>query len=169
MEKKLVKKFYIGFLALAIMYGLLIIGFTIGSIIAWINYTRGKEELFMSILVTAVLLTVSIIFIVYAIPSFRDLTAVRQRKFERIIGTIVRYNKVEHGGEPPTHGYYTVVKDNITGKEVELSIVNRREKEIYNPLIKEEIVVQELFGTYNFIYLKHTKLAVIDDSEIKKD
>jgi len=76
----------------------------------------------------------------------RDLPAVWQRKFEGMTGTIIRYKAKIYGGEPPTVDYRPVVKDNLTGKEFVLVIVNRKD---LKPR-RGEIVGAEHYGTHNF-------------------
>jgi hypothetical protein len=92
----------------------------------------------------AMLLFLFILSVTVVVPHALDFKAAKRKKFESVTGTVARYKKVNHGGEPPTTSFYPIIKDSITGKELILKVngaeINRR---------------------YTFIYLKHTKLALI--------
>jgi MFS family permease len=169
MEKKLIKRFYISFVATVTMFAFLFAIFTAGTIHLWNQYEQGEETVFWAILFMVFLLITILTFIVLLIPILRDLPAVRKGNFERMTGTIIRYKRVQHGGEPPTHSWHPIVRDNTSNKEIELTIINRNENknEVYNPLTNKDDVASELYGTYEFIYIPHTKLAVIVDKTIQ--
>ncbi len=168
MEKKLARWFYMGFLIATIMCFASTTIMTLVTIESWIKYVQGEYKLIVLIVSIGLLITSFVLSTIWLKPSFCDLPAVRERNFEKMTGTIIRYKRVQQGGEPPTHSWHPIVRDGATGNELELTIVNRRESEIYNPLTKKDEIAPEFYGTYNFIYLKHTRLAVIDDQSTLK-
>lgn len=168
MEKRLVRWFYRGFWIIAIICLAATTIMIIGTIESWNKYILGEYQLIIPIMFTGLLIISLILLIIGILPSLRDLPAVRKRNFETMTGTIIRYKRVQQGGEPPTHGWDAIVKDDSTGNEIQLNIINRKEREVYNPLTKKDEIAPEFYGTYNFIYLKHTKFAVIDDQSTLK-
>ena len=162
MEEKLVKRFYISLWGNTIVSIIFIVFFAIVLIVTYVDYNRGNVE-FSRLIVIVVILLILIpnIILKPLIPKLRDLPAVRQRKFEKMTGTIVRYREVML--DEYTSDHRPIVKDNVTGKEIMLRIVNRESPTTYKlPFQKDEIVDFKYYGTYSFIYLKNTKLAVIE-------
>jgi len=168
MEKQLARLFFRGFWIAIIICFTAITIMTMVVFESWNKYVQGELKLIVTFLSIGLLVIITIISIVGILPGIRDFSAVRKRNFEKMNGTIIRYRRVQHGGEPPTHSWHPIVRDSTTGKEIELTILNRREKEVRNPLTKKDEIAPEFYGTYNFIYLKNTKLAVIDKQSILK-
>jgi hypothetical protein len=168
MEKILVRWFYRGFWIAIILCFLTITILAICLVDSWNKYIQGEYKMIVLIMLIGLLVLFTILYIIWLLPSFRDLPAVRKRNFEKINGTILRYKRVQHGGEPPTHSWHPIVRNNSTGEEIELIIAIPKEREEYVSFTKTDENAPEFYGTYNFIYLKNTKLAVIDKLSILK-
>ena len=145
-EKKLIKKFY---LIIGIGIGLLSM-LTIGLV--WVLIMVSKMS-WCFFLISPLLIFLGWQFIPYA----KDLGAVRNKSFQRVIGTVVGYKKFQAGASFTAKWFYNpIVKDETTGEEIELdvNIGQYATKGVKNP---EEVGVGE---KYIFLYLKNSKLAV---------
>ncbi|MDR1697866.1 MAG: hypothetical protein LBR37_03005 [Erysipelotrichaceae bacterium] len=165
MEKKLVKCFYISILIIIFLFAFALVMIFAGIVNVWKQYNQGEGSIFSVIFFSLFLVATSILFIIVLMPFLRDLPAVRKGNFERMTGTIVQYKKRDHDSDISTHSWHPITRDEITEKEIELTIINRNENknEVYNRAKNEYDVIPEFYGTYTFIYLKYTKLAIIGD------
>jgi hypothetical protein len=105
-------------------------------------------ESFSILIIIYLLIIVSLIIaaIIDTKPYFKDLRYVKAREFLTIIGEVISYRRVVHGGDPDTINYYPTIRD------------------IDKEWIQVEIKVDntELNETYQCVYLPNTKLAVCE-------
>jgi|GEM_PF-4028172 len=153
-----------------LLLGSVVALYAIGTYWAWIQYLKdGEKPIVTPIVINLFFFAHIVLFCFLAIPCIRDLPAVIRHKPEKMTGTIVGY-KVKH--EEGRNTYLPIVENDSTGKRVVLSVVNRREITVRNPLtvrsplLKDAVIDDVLsYGRYSFSYFKHTKIAIIEGAE----
>ena len=99
--------------------------------------------------ITLAVVAVGCAFFTYKlIPHFQDLSAVKAESFEVFTGEVIGYAKVNYGTDSGTTYKNPKIKDS-EGKTIVLNL---------------KYWTTELNKTYTFIYLKHTRLAVVKES-----
>lgn len=147
MEKKLITKFYKVFITSSLGFFICIMLFLIGTIITLNDCLSNDESPFFPLVLFIFLIVSLIIAFRYLRDYFFDLSAVRKKDFKTITGVVIRLQKVEGGGEVPPVYYYPIIRDDETGKEIGLTLEGC------------------LIGCrYKFLYLEHTKIAVISEN-----
>lgn len=114
------------------------------SVITLVNYLKTYEKIYLPLIFFAFFIGMIIGTLISIRPFIKDWKAVKTNNFEKLTGSVIRFRKVEHGGEPPDTSYYPIIAEAETGKEIELKIDSLH-----------------LGETYSFYYLKYTKLAII--------
>ena len=82
-----------------------------------------------------------------------DMITIKKGTYKKITGTVIGIKEKEQGGDPPTTKYYPIIKDEVTGEEVKLDVMDT---DVQRKVHK--------YCRYSFLYLPHTKLAVIAES-----
>ena len=143
MESQLKKKFYKRFAltAIAVLVADIVIGAL--AIIFWIKFAQAKSIIVIPIVFSVVLLICMIGTVTNLIPFLMDLGRVRKNAFQVIKGTI-EGNPKGADGDSPTPNYLRTVKAE-DGTTFQILIVDGAQKG----------------KRYRFLYLPHTKLAVI--------
>ena len=140
LETQLKKKFFKSLIVSAVLFALSIFIFLIVLLTSWTIFPS-----FLSIIFTAFLG----LYIIYAVrrivPFLKDISSIKNKRFELAEGIVVGYKKHVHGGEPPTTSYTPIIQDEISNQQIELDV----EGTVLN-------------GRYRFLYLKNTSLAVFE-------
>lgn len=142
MQEKLRKKFFKKFWINLSIMSLGVIILIIVSSITLVNYLKTNEKIYLPLIFFAFLFGMFIATLISIRPFIKDWKAVKTNKFEKLTGSVIRFRKVEQGGEPPSTEYYPIIAEMETGKEIELKIDGLK-----------------LGETYTFLYLRNTKLA----------
>lgn len=140
MKEKLIKKFYHRFFSSCIISTICVVIFTI-----LIIYSIYNDEKF---LVRFFLVSFLIFFLIIIFLELRkcvlDLLAIKNGDFKIITGIVIKIKEVDEGGDVTVIHHYPIVRDDETGQEIKLDAQGC------------------LKGCrYTFLYLKHTKLAVV--------
>ena len=152
MEDQLVKRFYSRFImggGLALIFFALGIFLAVNSILSYMVRGVNIYWLIFGEPITRLLL----IFSGYkSLQYILDLSRLIRKKFKKITGEVIR--KKMGGGDGGTDGVlYYLVKDLETGKKLKL---------------KEVTEVDLVLGSrFTFLYLPHTKLAVVEEDVLK--
>jgi hypothetical protein len=177
-KKKLARKFYsdfiLGIVLFVIFSGAVIVGGIYLSIrlIGWYNSSA------IGIVIGGVLIVLylGILFVIRSdfFKSIKYYKAVKARNFEEITGTVVSYEqeRISGGDSGDTIVYWPVVKCNATGEEIVLKLKYKTiDRPFLEMLFSDDIACTEAKkgGTYTFMYLKHTKYAVIITDEMISD
>ncbi|MDR1698141.1 MAG: hypothetical protein LBR37_04490, partial [Erysipelotrichaceae bacterium] len=85
---------------------------------------------------------------------------------KKVAGIIIKCTIDTQNDEAPAYSHYVVVQDSLTGKEIALTVLNCAGRAHQDPLTNKWEIGPDPHVLYNFIYLKHTKLAVIDDTQL---
>ena len=100
------------------------------------------------LIVMIVIVQIGVSLIPYAKDYF---LYVRKKSYKKMIGKVISYQKEETEGKNPTTVHNPVVLDETTGEELIMKIKNEKDAVIGK--------------TYTFLYLEHTKIAVISKSK----
>lgn len=144
-ENDLISGFYTGFWAflvtIIVLTALIVVLFLCKQKILKPNIHIGGKVVFYVGLV--VILAINVVFTLIFSNYCKDLSAVQKKQFETITGTVIGYNRVEYD-ESKGRKYSNPIVEDIDGKKVVLMIGQT-----------------EFNSKYTFIYLEHTRLAVI--------
>jgi|AGTN01.2.fsa_nt_gi hypothetical protein len=148
-ETKLINKFYEGFwitLACSIILTVLVVIFI--ALRNKIIGIEGDKKKIIIIGVSLVLIGFNIFFAIKFIPYCQDLQSIRNKDFKVYSGTVINYGKKETIGDLIHETIYSfpIIQDDE------------------NNQIKLKVNETKINNYYTFIYLEHTKLAVIVDS-----
>jgi hypothetical protein len=147
--KKLLKRFYIGFVIGLLVMAFVVSLFMVISISVWIQYSKTEGSILSPILASGLLLFFIVISIRILIPYIKDYVDIKKEIFHEVTGIVIKYRKVVSGGEPPTTNYYPIIRDDAMGNMVELIVSDTK-----------------LNQRYTFYYLRFTKLAEIKKTTI---
>ncbi len=144
--KKLTKRFYKSFYTNAIIGFSIVVLVSIILIMGLLQYLKGLESFWIVIMCALILILMLVVTIIVLTPFLKDMKAIKLRNLKEIIGTVVKYRKVVHGGDPTTYSYYPTIRD------------------INEELIEVEIKADdtELSKIYHCVYLPNTKLAICE-------
>ena len=148
--RNLKKRFYKKFVFSTIVLLLTLCVLIVLVIYTAIDYANNHKN-FLVMLLFSIFLVFSIcITIVYERPFICDLIYLKKNLPKKIVGIVVGLESKEEGGDPPTTKYYPIVKDENTGKLIKLDIMGTD--------VRTEIHKQ---CRYTFLYLPHTRLAIL--------
>jgi len=174
-EYKIIKKYYLMLFLVMIIFIVGISGLTILTIYLW----KGDYEQSWRLLSIACLVFLGIPCLIYLVQHILDLPSVIRHKFEKITGIVINYVVTGGGGKlGSTPESRLVVKDSVTCKKIKLTIVWRKMttyEEVLNNInndkwtrfaltVKSPInnrMPTPIEGINTFLYLKHTKFAVL--------
>ena len=140
LNQKLYKAFWKNAIAAFITF---IIVF-IMCMVSYIHFLNETESLMIVILCFALFVVVFVVGVISLLPFKKDVKLVKSGKIESITGTVVRYKKIVHGGDPTTYRYLPIIKDiHIDWIEVEIKADNT----VLNKI-------------YHCVYLPNTKLGI---------
>ena len=142
--QELKKKFYKRFLLEISILGLIVIVLILSVVTA---FGDGDKEI--GILLAIFLAGMQIFLIRQLIVYLLDWHNLKTNTVKRIKGSIIKIKIVEEGGDVVTFARYPIVREDVTGKEYVMKIDNVR-----------------LGEKYTFLFLKHTKMAVVEKSEM---
>lgn len=146
MMNKLSKVFYKKFWLSIIIFTLSIIIMSILLVIEFIRTFEVEDSLLIFIYLL-ILVSLAIGAIIDTKPFFKDLKYIKSHEPKKIVGEVVKYRRVVHGGDPDTINHYPTIKDiNKEWIEVEVKADNT-----------------ELNRVYHCIYLPNTKLAICEE------
>lgn len=140
LNQKLYKAFWKNAIAALIT---LIIVFII-CMVSYIHFLNETESLMIVILCFALFVVVLVVGVISLLPFKKDVKLVKSGKIESITGTVVRYKKIVHGGDPTTYSYLPIIKD-IHSKWIEVEI--KADNTVLNKI-------------YHCVYLPNTKLGI---------
>ena len=145
--KELVNSFYIGFWlylsAAIVLFALVVCLFLFRKKIVKPSANMVKRIPFYIGLV--VILAINSVIAVFFARYAQDLSAVRNKQFETITGTVIGYNNVQYDESQGHSKYFNPI---VKADDKDLTIVLN-------------VGPTELNQNYTFIYLKHTRLAEI--------
>lgn len=144
---KLNKRLQSGFWKNAIVAFLTLVIVSIIAITGYHQFLQGFESVWVIIGCIGLFCLILIVAIISLIPFVKDIKLIKLGKIEKITGTVIKYRKVLHGGDPTTYSYYPIIRD------------------ISSDWIQVEVKADntELNKTYRCIYLPNTKLAVCEE------
>lgn len=88
---------------------------------SFVDYLLSGEGMIITIICGCISAFLLIISIIALQPFLLDYRVVKSKKFERIIGKVIKFRKVVHGGDPDTVCYYPTFKSIVeNAKEIEL-------------------------------------------------
>lgn len=148
MESQLVRKFYEGMwinvlICFCILFVIILLTILRNKIIYYYeNITLAKIIVYISILI---LLILEIVFVIRFIPYWKDFKVIKQKEFETITGTVIKYTYIREGNDPndPIQ-LKPIVKDINSGEQIKLLVTGT-----------------ELNQMYTFMYLPNTHIAII--------
>lgn len=153
MYETLKKKFYIQFY-FALIVGLIgIITPVVCAVGLFIDYAQTGKYLWLAIAISIIFVVALIMWIKEMRLLILDMITIKKGTYKKITGTVIGIKEKEQGGDPPTTKYYPIIKDEVTGEEVKLDVVDT---DVQRKVHK--------YCRYSFLYLPHTKLAVIAES-----
>lgn len=153
MYETLKKKFYLQFY-LTLIIGLIgIITLVVCAVGLFIDYAQTGKYLWLAIAISIVLVVALIMCIKEMRLLILDMISIKKGAYKKITGVVIGIKEKEQGGDPPTTKYYPIVKDEVTGEEVKLDVMC---SDVQRKVHK--------YCRYSFLYLPHTKLAVITES-----
>jgi hypothetical protein len=153
MTSKLKKRLYNWFLKNTIIGFLTVVLVFIFIIIAYNQFREGTEKLRIVIICVGILIVILTVAIIGMNPILKDMRFMKICDVKSITGTVIKYRKVVHGGDPTTYSYYPIIRDiNANWIEVEVKADDT-----------------ELNQTYHCVYLPNTKLAVCELADIESN
>lgn len=141
MKQKLIKNYFIRFIAQSVLFL-----FTTLFLAAMFFKGFNTTDLWLNLVFLGSLLVAISLEIVVSWPFFKDLPYVRSGNLGEVEGKVVGYKRIRTGGDPEYTIYNPIVESALTKEEIELKVKGTTRGK-----------------TYNFVYLKHTKLAVFEE------
>lgn len=148
MESMLVKKYYRNFLLMIIVSIPITVLLVVFAAVYWVKYANGEEVLFFSLLSSCLAVIFAALSVRMLYPYIKDFSAVRNKEWIETTGLVVGIKEVHSSCDPPTTEYCPVLKLSDGDEEVILNVDG-----------------MEQGKKYKFIYLPHTKLAIIIERE----
>lgn len=147
MIMKLFNKFKRNFRINSIISVLITILLFIVNLMIFREFVQGDEKFWNFMLLLLIFIIMVVVTMIVIIPFIKDIKHIKMGKVKKITGTVIKYRKVVHGGDPTTYSYHPIVRDiNNNSTEVEL--------------ITDDT---ELNKVYYCVYLPNTKLAVCEE------
>ena len=144
MKEKLIKKFYSKLFSSCMVSAICIFIFTIGIIFILNDDIHDNGGPLLLLLVVSFLIIFLIIIFLELRKCVLDLLAIKNGDFKIITGIVIKIKEVDEGGDVTVIHHYPIVRDDETGHEIKLDAQGC------------------LKGCrYTFLYLEHTKLAVV--------
>lgn len=147
MMDRLSKVFYKKFWLSIIIFTLSIIVMFMLLVIEFIGTFEVEEDSLLIFIYLLILVSLAIGAILDTKHFFKDLKYIKSHEPKKIVGEVVKYRKVVHGGDPDTINYYPTIRS-INKEWIEVEV-------------KAEGT--ELNKVYRCIYLPNTKLAICEE------
>lgn len=123
-----------------------------GFVLALLSFLLADGKIYLALFFGILLLVLAFWALVVLKPFLKDLKEVKKGQCTTLSGTVVHYRRDMAGKDTSTALYYPVVKPDFGSEEIELCVEGT-----------------ELHKHYTFYCLKHTRLAVIDESAEEPD